>query len=163
MPISIDQDKYVQFLILRPDRVPVFLSRIAQRGPDECWLWIGAKGKDGYGAYQYSHPSFSKRRHHHSECGNQWYSRTKDLLPYIEAYYLLTGNLPSPPYVLDHLCRNKLCCNPRHLEIATNQVNVYRGLHLQIVGPNPLLPNQGVYPPGATPLPQPPWNPIVTP
>jgi hypothetical protein len=28
---------------------------------------------------------------------------------------------------LDHLCRNKLCVNPRHLESVTHRVNVLRG------------------------------------
>jgi hypothetical protein len=30
--------------------------------------------------------------------------------------------------VLDHLCRNKLCVNPKHLEPVTNQENILRGL-----------------------------------
>jgi hypothetical protein len=29
--------------------------------------------------------------------------------------------------ILDHLCRNRKCVNPEHLEIVTNQVNVQRG------------------------------------
>jgi len=30
--------------------------------------------------------------------------------------------------MLDHLCRNRQCCNPDHLEPVTNQENVNRGL-----------------------------------
>lgn len=29
---------------------------------------------------------------------------------------------------LDHLCRNRACCNPWHLEPVTRKVNVARGL-----------------------------------
>ncbi len=162
MPKPIDREKYIQFPILRPDKISVFLSRIVQKSPEECWPWIGAKGKNGYGAYQYHHSSFPKRKSGRNKYGTQEYTRDRDLLSYIEAYYLLTGNLPDPPFVLDHLCRNKLCCNPHHLEIVTNQVNVWRGTNLHIVGPNPLIPNQGVYPPGVNPLSQPIWHPIVT-
>jgi hypothetical protein len=29
--------------------------------------------------------------------------------------------------VIDHLCENKLCINPKHLEAVTQQVNIQRG------------------------------------
>lgn len=29
--------------------------------------------------------------------------------------------------VLDHICRNRACINPDHLEVVTSQVNVARG------------------------------------
>jgi len=29
--------------------------------------------------------------------------------------------------VLDHLCRVRACCNPAHLEVVTNRVNILRG------------------------------------
>ncbi len=32
-----------------------------------------------------------------------------------------------PPAVTDHLCRNRWCCNPTHLESVDNAVNVRRG------------------------------------
>lgn len=30
--------------------------------------------------------------------------------------------------VIDHLCRNTICCNPLHLEVVTHRENVMRGL-----------------------------------
>lgn len=42
------------------------------------------------------------------------------------AYELARGPIPEGR-VLDHLCRNKACCNPDHLEAVTQKVNVLRG------------------------------------
>lgn len=39
------------------------------------------------------------------------------------AYELVRGQVPEG-LVLDHLCRNRACCNPDHLEAVTNYVNV---------------------------------------
>lgn len=41
-------------------------------------------------------------------------------------YELLVGRVPRG-LVLDHLCRNKLCVNPSHLEAVTQGENVRRG------------------------------------
>jgi len=45
------------------------------------------------------------------------------------AWFLEHGSLPAPDnrIVLDHLCRNRWCCNPQHLELVTQQENVIRG------------------------------------
>lgn len=42
------------------------------------------------------------------------------------AYQLAKGPIPDG-LVLDHLCRNRRCCNPDHLEAVTQQTNVLRG------------------------------------
>ena len=42
-------------------------------------------------------------------------------------YELLVGKIPDG-MVLDHLCRNKLCVNPIHLEIVTSKENTLRGI-----------------------------------
>jgi len=43
------------------------------------------------------------------------------------AYEFFVGPIPEG-MVLDHLCRNKGCCNPEHLEPVTNAENMRRGL-----------------------------------
>lgn len=40
------------------------------------------------------------------------------------AYIMLRGE--PGELVIDHLCRNKLCVNPQHLEAVTDQVNILR-------------------------------------
>ncbi len=38
-----------------------------------------------------------------------------------------TGNKIPDGYVIDHLCRNRNCVNPKHLDIVTQSVNCKRG------------------------------------
>jgi len=41
------------------------------------------------------------------------------------AYELFIGPIPTGRE-LDHLCRNRCCCNPEHLEAVTHQQNMAR-------------------------------------
>jgi hypothetical protein len=43
------------------------------------------------------------------------------------AYEAAYGSVP-PGLELDHLCRNRLCIRPDHLEAVTRRVNIMRGL-----------------------------------
>lgn len=79
-----------------------------------CWLWQGNLNKAGYGqAYV-----------------PQKFGPTGSKLPRIHrvAYQLLVGPIPKG-LVIDHLCRNRSCCNPIHLEPVTLGENTRRGLH----------------------------------
>jgi hypothetical protein len=62
-----------------------------------CWLWMGAKGRGGYGN--------TKRG-----------GRYVNVHRYIAALY--KGPIP-PGLVVMHLCHIRLCCNPDHLKYAT--------------------------------------------
>lgn len=69
-----------------------------------CWSWT-ASTSGGYGDFM---------------VGGK---RTK---AHIAAYEHCIGPVPDG-MELDHLCRNRACCNPEHLEPVTHQVNVLRG------------------------------------
>ena len=69
-----------------------------------CWNWIGAIDPCGYGRF-YIH----KR------------SRLAHRL-----MWELVGKTLDPLMQLDHLCRNKACVNPKHLEQVTARINIMR-------------------------------------
>lgn len=96
--------------IERKSRRPLAERLIAGIEVDEatgCWNWQGAKVY-GYG-YISSGAEKSMRQ-----------SRTHRV-----AYELLIGPIPEG-LELDHLCRNRACCNPDHLEPVTHAVNAQR-------------------------------------
>ncbi len=82
------------------DKVQLELCPVAGLDGD-CWTWTGAIQSRGYGSFHHE-----GRRH-----------STHRL-----AYVLLVGPIPTGLQI-DHLCENKLCCNPAHLEPVTSKVN----------------------------------------
>jgi len=62
--------------------------------------------------------------------GNHGYTvlslKGKTKLAHRIAYEILIGEIPKG-LQLDHLCRNKRCYNPAHLEVVSNRENVVRG------------------------------------
>jgi hypothetical protein len=74
---------------------------------ETCWLWTGNKNKKGYGRF------VLKDR--------------KMVTPHRFAYELLVGPI-AEGMTIDHTCRVKRCCNPKHLEQVTNLENTRRGV-----------------------------------
>lgn len=81
-----------------------FWSKVDRRGPDECWPWVAPANK-GYGRMRVGDGKVYAHRF---------------------AYELLVGPIPEGLQI-DHLCRNRACCNPFHLEAVAPRVNVRRG------------------------------------
>ena len=71
---------------------------------NECWLWLGTKTKTGYGFVKIGRTSRMAHR---------------------VMYEQLVGRIPSG-LEIDHLCRNKSCVNPKHLEPVTHSENMLR-------------------------------------
>lgn len=71
---------------------------------DDCWLWTAALSK-GYGSFR---TTAGMRKAHRL----------------VWEHYV--GPIPEG-LVLDHLCRQRACVNPDHLEVVTHGENILRG------------------------------------
>jgi hypothetical protein len=89
-------------------RLPArFWSKIAIDPETECWNWLGALNSRGYGCIGVGGARTGKR--------------------YLTHRYMLMAFREVPANMqVDHLCLNKRCANPRHLEVVTCRVNVQR-------------------------------------
>jgi hypothetical protein len=85
-----------------------FEERVLRIPFHSCWEWDGARMPNGYGKW-----TFSK------ETG-------KSRLAHRIAYELFVGPIPAGLQI-DHLCRNRGCVNPAHLEAVPGVVNNRRG------------------------------------
>lgn len=84
---------------------------IASRDPDGCWEHVGVLDGKGYGIITMPNGKRGgdKVRVHRA------------------VYEFMIGPIPSGMQ-LDHLCRNRRCFNPRHLEPVTSLENSRRGI-----------------------------------
>jgi hypothetical protein len=84
-----------------------FAAKVAIE-PSGCWRWTGFIDKAGYGRLR--------------EAGRG----SPILYAHRVAYGLYRGPIPAG-LALDHLCHNRWCCAPTHLEAVTPLVNARRG------------------------------------
>lgn len=93
-------------------------SRVNKAGPTmprmttPCWQWTGALTAAGYGQIS---------------AGGAAVNGAKKYAVHRLVYETLVGPVP-PGLSLDHLCRNRACCRPEHLDPVTPQENALRGV-----------------------------------
>lgn len=98
-----------------PNQIPQkFIDKFLEQGfavssATGCWLWLGTMGPRGYG--RVSIKSDGKKK--------SFYAHRVACAAYgIDAPFGL---------VADHLCRNRLCVNPKHIDFCSNKENINRG------------------------------------
>ncbi len=77
----------------------------------DCWEWTGCLDTSGYGKLTF---------------------RRRQLGVHRVIWLLLVGVIPTG-LTIDHLCRNRRCCNPDHLEPVPHRVNVSRGHGISVI------------------------------
>lgn len=75
-----------------------------------CWLWKKAKTEDGYGLVWFQGRVCRAHRHFYEQN---------------------IGPIPDG-LEIDHLCRNRDCVNPKHLEPVTGKENTRRGANTRL-------------------------------
>lgn len=89
-------------------RVPArdrFWSKVERGGPDECWPWLAARSRAGYGMFS----------------GDDRRTTSAQRM----AWALSRGGLEPPAgRVVMHTCDNPPCCNPGHLVLGTHGDNM---------------------------------------
>jgi len=91
-------------MVMDPKDIQRFFSKVQKT--NNCWNWIKNTDRDGYGYFSVKGKMF--RSHRIS------YELFKELIP--------------KGLTIDHLCRNRKCVNPEHLEVVSRGENVLRGI-----------------------------------
>lgn len=93
-------------LVFMRKPMPLVVALIERITPTNtgCYEWTQARSADGYGRWVVD--------------GREWRAHRK-------AYELFVGPIPGDMEI-DHLCKNRACCNPFHLEAVDRRTNMGR-------------------------------------
>lgn len=93
-----------------PKEYKRIFSKISIDNKTDCWNWTGSLDGFGYGLLWYKRKT--ERIH------RVIYSFFKHQIP--------RGRDATKFAQLDHICKNKKCCNPEHLELVSQKTNILR-------------------------------------
>lgn len=96
-------------MIIHGDSLDRLMDKFTMQ-PSGCWIWQGSQNGVGYGELRFG--KVKKYAHR-------------------LMYELFNGPIPGGQQI-DHLCRNRSCVNPMHLEAVSASVNVRRAMPYRI-------------------------------
>jgi len=95
---------------LDADALARFMAKVEINDLTGCHVWTACIASNGYGRVNVG---------------------GKNRVAHRVAYATLVGEIPEGMY-LDHLCKNRACVNPDHLEVVTHDENMARGAWAQM-------------------------------
>ena len=95
-----------------------FMAFVSPEPNSGCWLWTGHIAKTGYGRFGMKNET---------GVGHRW----KAIEAHQVSYTLFVGEPPrgiaGDCDVIDHICNNKACVNPAHLNVINRVDNILKG------------------------------------
>lgn len=87
----------------------LYISKTHTYNKEPCWEWTGKKNNEGYG------------------CVSDYSTGKRLVFPVHRIAYHFFASPLSVFSRCDHLCKNRICFNPLHLEAVTEKENILRG------------------------------------
>lgn len=98
-------------------RLTLRLSRLIKRESSGCIIFEGTRNRDGYAKLNFRHEGAHVQLYAH------------------RVFWTLANGREIPSNrVLDHVCRNRACVNPAHLQLVSVKTNALRAVAARVRG-----------------------------